>query len=64
MKKASPPLLSARVCHDVPVLGRVDKAETLNITSTLGLRRDIQSDCMHSSGDIMTVEHISSCYTR
>lgn len=63
-RNTSPPLLSVRVCHDVPVLGRVDKAETLTITSTLGLRRDIQSDCMHGYSDIMSVEHISSCYTR
>ena len=49
------------VCHDdVPVLGRVDKAEALNITSTLGLRRDIQSDCTPGDGDTVTVEHISS----
>ena len=54
----------ACVCHDAPVLGRVDKAESLSITSTLGLRRDIQSDCAHGSGDIMTGEHISSCSTR
>lgn len=57
-------LLNVCVCHDVPVLGHVDKAETLNVTFTLGQRRDIQSDCMHGYGNIMTVEHISSCNTR
>lgn len=33
-----PPLssVSVCVCHDVLVLGCVDKAETLNITSTFG----------------------------
>ena len=33
-RKTSPPSLFE--CHDVPVLGGVDKTETLNITSTLG----------------------------
>lgn len=43
-KSAPPPHSVERLCHDVPVLGLVDKDETLNITSTLGLRRDIRAD--------------------
>lgn len=47
---------SVCVCHDVPLLGCIDKAENLHITSTPGLRHDIQSDCMPGSCDITTVE--------
>lgn len=53
-----PSLKCVDVC--VPVLGCVDKAETLSITSTSGPRRDIQSDCALGCGDIMSVERISS----